>query len=87
MSDLQNLINIGPTVAKRLEEVGVFNKRDLRAMGAATAYQRIQANYPDAHLPLCYYLYSLEGALKNRNWRDFSEKQKVNMQKKAGLQA
>ena len=85
MSELQKLKNIGPTVAARLNEIGVFSKADLKAMGPAVAYQRIQALYPNAHLPVCYYLYSLQGALQNKDWREFSERQKLNMQRLAGL--
>ncbi|MDA1075905.1 MAG: TfoX/Sxy family DNA transformation protein [Proteobacteria bacterium] len=82
MSRLKDLKNIGPTLANRLEEIGVLSRSDLQAMGAARAYRRIQARYPDAHLPLCYYLYSLEGALHDKDWRSFTAKQKLDMQKK-----
>ena len=85
MAPLTDLTNIGKTLAQRLEEIGVDTKADLQAMGAAKAYKQIQANYPDAHLPLCYYLYSLEGALKNKDWRSFSGREKAKMQKKAGV--
>ncbi|MEM7283697.1 MAG: TfoX/Sxy family DNA transformation protein [Pseudomonadota bacterium] len=85
MSELTNLRNIGDTVAKRLEEIGVFTKIDLRKVGSATAYRKIRANHPESQLPVCYYLYSLEGALKNKDWRSFSEKQKANMRRRAGV--
>ena len=68
-----------------LSHLGVITKADLLQMGSAKAYQRIQTDYPDAHLSLCYYLYSLEGSLQNKDWRTFTEKQKANMEKKAGI--
>ncbi len=85
MPKLEDLRNIGSTLAKRLEEIGVFDEADLKAMGSATAYRRIQTQYPDANLPLCYYLYSLEGALQNKDWRSFTAQQKADMQSKAGV--
>jgi len=85
MSELTQLRNIGKAVAERLVGIGVRSEADLRALGSAKAYQRIRAKNASAHLPLCYYLYSLEGALQDKDWRDFSEKQKRGMQKKAGL--
>lgn len=86
MSNLTALKNIGKTVAFKLEEIGVSTKSDLQKLGSAQAYQQMQANSPGSHLPLCYYLYSLEGALKNKDWRSFSETQKFNMRSKAGLE-
>ncbi len=85
MTDIAQLKNIGTTVAARLNEIGVFTKAELKKLGSVNAYQQIQTNHPNAHLPVCYYLYSLEGALKNKDWRDFSEKQKLEMRKQAGL--
>jgi len=85
MSEMTKLKNIGKTVAKRLEEIGVFSKTDLKSLGSAKAYQKIQQNHPETHLPLCYYLYSLEGALNNKDWRSFTEEQKSTMRQKAGI--
>ena len=85
MSQLRDLRNIGATLAKRLEEIEIFSKTDLKAVGSAMAYRQLQANYPGSHLPLCYYLYSLEGALQDRDWRSFTDKEKAEMQRKAGI--
>ena len=85
MAELQDLRNIGPTLAKRLREIGVCSAQDLRELGAATAYQRIQEKHPENRLSLGHYLYSLEGALQDEDWREFTEKQKVMMQYKAGI--
>ena len=85
MSKLLELKNIGKTVAGRLEDIGLRSKHDLEAMGSARAYRKIQSSYPESHLPLCYYLYSLQGALENRDWRSFSDREKLDMRKQAGL--
>ena len=86
MSTLTGLKNIGSTLAHRLQAIGVTSKQDLQALGAAAAYQRMQSRYPEARLPLCYYLYSLEGALHNRDWRSFTEQEKAAMRTEAGVQ-
>ena len=84
MSHLTDLTNIGSTLAERLEEIGIFNREDLEVMGAAKAYRQIQANYSDANLPLCYYLYSLEGALTNRDWRTLTDAEKRSLRNSVG---
>jgi len=67
---IEELRNIGPTVAARLREVGIRTRAELEAAGPAEAYRRICAKYPGKTIPVCYYLYSLEGALRDRHWDD-----------------
>ena len=62
------LKNIGATVARRLNEIGIHTYADLEDLGAVNAYMRISANYPTRNMPVCYYLYSLEGALRDQHW-------------------
>ncbi|NKB61545.1 MAG: competence protein TfoX [Gammaproteobacteria bacterium] len=85
MSDesLVKLKNIGKTVATRLHEIGVSSKSELKQTGSVEAYRRLSQAYPDKHLPFCYYLYSLEGAIKNCHWNDFSEKEKQSLRDSA----
>lgn len=61
--DLAELRNIGPTIKNRLNEIGVHTPADLKKVGAVSAYLRICASYPQRAIPVCYYLYSLQGAL------------------------
>lgn len=65
---VEQLKNVGPTIARRLREIGIRTKYELRTVGAVTAYRRICAKYPDRTIPVCYYLYSLEGALRDQHW-------------------
>jgi len=65
---IERLQNIGPTIARRLKEVGIRTDADLRSVGPVTAYRRICAKYPGKTIPVCYYLYSLEGALRGQHW-------------------
>ena len=67
-SELSHLKNIGPTIEKRLNEIGVYTRADLQRLGPAKAYQWICRSYPNQTIPVCYYLYSLQGALKGVHW-------------------
>jgi DNA transformation protein len=71
--DLVRLRNIGPTVRKRLNEIGVYRRTDLQRIGAVKAYKRICENYPNQTIPVCYYLYSLQGALLDVHWDELPE--------------
>ena len=82
---LSELKNIGKTVASRLHELGVTSEAELRKLGAANAYKWLSDQNPDKHLPVCYYLYSLEGAIKDKHWDDLSEKEKTKLRFSAGL--
>lgn len=65
---LLGLKNIGPTIAARLAAVGIETVGDLRAIGPVRAYQRVKAGHPGTTMPVCYYLYSLQGALDGVHW-------------------
>ncbi len=82
---LSDLKNIGKTVEHRLNEIGIHTKTDLKQVGAVKAYQLLSEAYPDKHLPVCYYLYSLEGAIQHKNWDEFSEKEKAQLRRDAHL--
>lgn len=78
--------NIGPTIRKRLAEIDVMTIDDLAVLGSAEAYQRLATHFAGQRLPVCYYLYSLEGALQDRHWDDFSEDEKHELRQHAGLE-
>lgn len=67
-SELSRLKNIGPTIERRLNEIGVYTRSDLDRIGPARAYQWICRTYPNQTIPVCYYLYSLQGALMDVHW-------------------
>lgn len=69
-TDLSKAKNIGKTIEARLNEIGVFSLADLAEMTSVEAFKRIRENYPDKTIPVCYYLYSLEGALLDLHWDD-----------------
>jgi DNA transformation protein len=78
-SELSQLRNIGPTIEKRLREVSVRTRTDLEAVGPVEAYRRIKAKHPDRTIPVCYYLYSLQGALLDVYWDDLPEGMKASL--------
>ncbi|CAM4007196.1 TfoX/Sxy family DNA transformation protein [Flavobacterium cucumis] len=65
--------NIGKTIEKKLNEVGVFTLADLAEITPKVAYKKICENYPNTTIPKCYYLYSLQGALLDLDWRELPE--------------
>ncbi|MCB1202420.1 MAG: TfoX/Sxy family DNA transformation protein [Leptospiraceae bacterium] len=84
MNSLESLCNIGKTLANRLRSVGIQTPEDLRTKGSVRAYLRVQSMTPEK-LPVCYNLYSLEGAIRNKRWTDLSEEDKTSLRKRAGL--
>ena len=74
--DLSSLKNIGPTIQKKLQDIGINSKDDLKRIGPVLAYQKIQSKNQGKTIPVCYYLYSLQGALDNKHWDKISQKKK-----------
>ncbi|VAW84146.1 hypothetical protein MNBD_GAMMA18-898 [hydrothermal vent metagenome] len=73
---LTELRNIGKKIAARLNEVGIFSEDELRVVGPVDAHRMIKGKYPDETLPVCYYLYSFEGALSDKYWNDIGAEKK-----------
>jgi DNA transformation protein and related proteins len=67
-SELSKLKNIGETIERQLNEIGVFSREDLKKVGPVSAFRKIKQNYPDMTISVCYYLYSLQGALNDMHW-------------------
>ena len=82
---LTELKNIGKTVASKLRDLGITNEMELKKLGSVKAYKWLSEQTPEKHLPVCYYLYSLEGAIQNKHWDDLSEKEKTKLRLAAGL--
>ncbi len=82
---VSDLKNIGKTVETKLRTIGIHSAADLINMGSAKAYKWLSTQEPNKHLPVCYYLYSLEGAIQNKHWNDFTEVQKKKLRLAAGL--
>jgi DNA transformation protein len=81
---LTDLKNIGQKIARRLNDVGIFSEDDLRRVGPVGAHRMIKETYPDETLPVCYYLYSFEGALTDKHWNEVGEKRKQQLKAQIG---
>jgi DNA transformation protein len=77
--------NIGTTIRRRLQEIGIRTTEDIRRLGPGEIYRSLSARQPGSHLPVCYYLYSLQGAVEGRDWRSFSEEEKQALRRSAGI--
>lgn len=82
--NLTDLKNIGKTIARRLNEVGIFSEDDLRQVGAVGAHRLIKERHPNETLAVCYYLYSFEGALTDKHWNELGEKRKQLLKAQVG---
>lgn len=80
---LKSAKNIGPTIEKRLNEIGIFSLNDLAVTTAVEAYVNICKANPDKTIPVCYYLYSLQGALLNLHWNDLPNDLKTDLRRQA----
>lgn len=81
-SDLSKAKNIGATIEKYLNEIGIFTLADLAETTPVEAFKKIRANYPEKTIPVCYYLYSLEGALLDLHWNDIPPELKKELKAK-----
>jgi DNA transformation protein and related proteins len=80
---VRDLKNIGPTIAARLAAVGVRTARDLEVIGPPEAYRRVRRRYATLSIPVCYYLYALQGALDGVHWDSLSAATKRSLREKA----
>ena len=78
---LIDLKNIGSKIAGRLNEVGIFSEDELHYFGPVEAHKRLKEKYSNECLPVCYYLYSFEGALHDLHWNDIGEKRKQELKR------
>ena len=67
-----------------LNEIGVFSLADLAEMTPVKAYKAICQNHPQKSFPVCYYLYSLQGALLDLHWDDLPGELKYELKRAVG---
>jgi DNA transformation protein len=70
------LRNIGPVVAKQLVNVGIDSPEKLKEAGAIKAYQTIVNSGQQCGCYNAAYLYALEGAINDCDWRKLPEQRK-----------
>jgi DNA transformation protein and related proteins len=72
---LRDLPNIGTTLEHKLNAIGIRSIKELKSERPEVLYSKL-CTKEGKRLPVCYYLYTLEAAVKNVDWRDLSELQK-----------
>lgn len=82
---VSSLKNIGPTIARRLGAVGIRTRNDLERVGPARAFRRVCERHPEETISVCYYLYSLEGALRGVHWDSIGNSRKARLRREAGV--
>lgn len=83
-NSLKGAKNIGATIEKRLNEIGVFSLADLVEITPVVAYRRICEQNPHKTIPVCYYLYALQSALLNLHWNEIPEELKKELLRQVG---
>jgi DNA transformation protein len=83
---LRDLKNIGPTIEKRLRSVGIETAEQLARVGPVEAWRRLARANPGATVPVCYYLYSLEGALRGVHWDALPASVKSRLRREANVE-
>lgn len=73
MSELLQLPNIGQTLDKQLQQIGITTKEELRKIGSKKAWLKIKQIDSSA----CYNrLCALEGAIRGIRWHDLDQESK-----------
>jgi DNA transformation protein len=74
MSELRELLNIGPKLADKLNEIGISNYNELKAIGSQNAIVKIATI---KHSRACInMLYALEGAIQGIRWHGLETERK-----------
>ena len=70
LSDLTTLRNIGSSMEKRLNAVGISTAEQLRSMGSKEAFVKLKAHDPSVCV---VFLYTLEGAVSDVDYNHLPE--------------
>ncbi len=70
----KELKNIGPVMAKKLVNIGIDSPQKLRKIGAKKAFLKLYEHGQFCSKYHAAYLYALEGAIRDCDWRKLPEK-------------
>lgn len=76
---LTDLPNIGETLAKNLNDVGIKSFEDLKKTGSIDALKKIRTKLDTGCLSM---LYALEGAIRGIRWHDLPQKVRDELKEK-----
>lgn len=71
MTDIEDVVNIGPVLAKELRAAGITSRDALQQLGAMKAWERLSKVNPDRDCASS--LLVLEGALQGVRWMDLPD--------------
>lgn len=74
--ELTSLQNIGPTIERKLQTVGIITAEDLIQEGSEAAYTRLKSRFPEVCL---VHLYTLEGAVSDQPYNTLSDEVKAEL--------
>ena len=77
--ELLKLKNLGPKTVPQLVEVGILSHADLISLGTEQTFSRIYFRFRDESRLSLNYLYALEGALDDCDWRWISSERKLEL--------
>lgn len=80
MSNWKGVKNIGVKLASRLDKVGIHSTAELKKFGIGNVYKKMSLEFQEK-LPVCYYLYSLEGAVLGLHWDKIPKNRKIELLK------
>jgi DNA transformation protein len=76
LEDLTKLKNIGPTLAQKLQGIGVESLEDLKKLGSIEVVLQIRVK----DLSACYnMLYAIEGAIQGIRWHNIPKMDKAKL--------
>ena len=78
---LSDLLNLGPTSAGWLRDVGIESRDDLERLGSVEAFLRVDASREGVSLNL---LYALEGALRDVRWDRLPPEVRADLRRQVG---
>ncbi|MEQ8284676.1 TfoX/Sxy family DNA transformation protein [Thalassospira sp.] len=73
---MEKLRNIGPTSRRELLEIGIETRDHLIAAGIADTMRRLLFRFGSEKKISVNYLYALEGAIHDHDWRDITPARK-----------
>lgn len=82
LEDLTQLSNIGPTLARKLQGIGIQSLEALKEIGSVEAVLQIGVKDPSA----CYnMLYAIEGAIQGIRWHSIPKDERARLKSEFDL--
>lgn len=81
LAAIETLRNIGPKTARQLISVGITSKEQLKKLGPEKAFMKIWSKFGGEMEINALYLYALEGAIHDVDFRAIPKKRKKEFRK------